>query len=225
MREEWIRTPRTARFHLLGGGDHGPREIWFVLHGYRQLAGRFLRYFTDLDDGTRLVVAPEALSRFYVDPAEGRHGGEDRVGASWMTREDREHEIADYVEYLDRLADLLGSRAASDARRIVLGFSQGGHTAARWAVSGRSAPEELVLWGAYLPEDLHPPDAESRFAACRVTLVRGSEDVHRDPDRAEREADRLRAWGVEPRILEYAGGHRIDRATLEELARVVGADG
>src|SRR6476469_3720019 len=97
--------PRTARYYTLGPTHGFPRELWFVCHGYGQLASRFLRQFAPLDDGTRLIVAPEALSRYYLDPvAERRHQREPRVGASWMTREDRFAEIVDYVSYLDQLA-------------------------------------------------------------------------------------------------------------------------
>ena len=42
-----------------------------------------------LDDGSRLIVAPEALSRFYLGEVSQRPASERRVGASWMTREDR----------------------------------------------------------------------------------------------------------------------------------------
>ncbi len=218
---ERIRVGRTARYHRLGGGGPGLREVWFVLHGYRQLAGRFLRYFADLDDGTRFLVAPEALSRFYVDPAEGRHRGEHRVGASWMTREARDDEIADYVEYLDRLAGHLPSAP----RRVVLGFSQGGHTAARWAVLGQRPPDELVLWGAYLPEDLPPDATRARLSGSELTLVRGSGDVHADPDRAAAEDRRLDDWGIDPWILDYEGGHRIHGPALDDLARAIRARG
>ncbi|MFL5521990.1 MAG: hypothetical protein ACJ8B6_13695, partial [Gemmatimonadales bacterium] len=51
--------PRTARYYTLGPTHGFPRELWFVCHGYGQLAGRFLRQFAPLDDGTRLIVAPE----------------------------------------------------------------------------------------------------------------------------------------------------------------------
>ena len=60
-REHRIEVTRTARYWTLGAED-APTEVWFVLHGYRQLAERFLRRFVPLDDGSRLVVAPEGLS-------------------------------------------------------------------------------------------------------------------------------------------------------------------
>ncbi len=117
-RQGWIRVPRTARYRVLGDPERAA-EVWFVLHGYGQLAERFVARFQALPglaEGTRAVVAPEALSRFYLDVGGGEHGADSPVGATWMTREDREHEIRDYVEYLDRLADeLLGGTGVPPA--------------------------------------------------------------------------------------------------------------
>ena len=83
----------------------GFSELWVLLHGYRQLAPRFLRHMRALHAPHRLLVAPEGLSRFYLEGRPGPHRGGDPVGASWMTREDREAEILDYVEYLDRVVE------------------------------------------------------------------------------------------------------------------------
>ena len=111
-----LRVARTARYYMLGGRGEGVAEAWFALHGYRQAARRFARRFEVLDAPERIVVVPEALSRFYVDPSPGRHGPEHRVGASWMTREDRDNEIADYVAYLDALAAEVAATAAPAVR-------------------------------------------------------------------------------------------------------------
>lgn len=212
-----IEVPRTARFHLLGD-PAGARDVWFVLHGYRQLAGRFLRRFRSLEEAGRAIVAPEALSRFYVDPAGGRHGPEHRVGASWMTRVEREWEIRDYVGYLDRLAARVLEGTSRDEVRVrVLGFSQGAHTAARWAVLGAGPPDELVLWGAYLPPDLDEERAIPRLRSIETTLVRGDEDPTADEDLRRDEEERLRAWEVPHRVVHHPGGHEIHEGTLRRL--------
>ena len=39
-----IVVPRSARYHCLGDRT-GPEEVWFVLHGFSQLAAGFLRWF------------------------------------------------------------------------------------------------------------------------------------------------------------------------------------
>ncbi len=102
MIERHIRVTRTARVQLLGNPGPLVGEIWFGCHGYGQLASDLARQLEVLHAPDRLVVVPEALSRFYLDPLD-RRASERRVGATWMTREDREAEISDYVSYLDTL--------------------------------------------------------------------------------------------------------------------------
>src|SRR5689334_8649251 len=94
--EHTIVVPRTARYSTLGPMHGFPRELWFVCHGFGQLAGRFIRNFAPIDDGTRLIVAPEAHNRYYLDSIQERRSQQSpRVGATWMTREFRDAEIAD----------------------------------------------------------------------------------------------------------------------------------
>ena len=129
---------RTARYYTLdpAGVAH---QVWFVMHGYGQLAGAFIRHFQAVRDGHGLVVAPEALSRLYLP-------GHQRVGASWMTKEDRLTEIDDYLAYLDALYDRIFESV--DRSRVtvhVLGFSQGAATASRWATLGRAHTDRLIL--------------------------------------------------------------------------------
>lgn len=206
---------RTARYYTLG--PVSADEVWFACHGYRQLAGRFITYFRSVDDGSRYIVAPEGLSRFYIDRATGPHGSEHRVGATWMTREDRLVEIRDYVRYLDDLADLvLGGRRPS--RLVVLGFSQGTHTVSRWAAFGRTAPDELILWGGSLPRDLDMEGVAPRLRALRLTVVRGDSD-HLVPEGVlEEQARALEESGVPWRRLSFSGGHRLDKEVLRQLA-------
>lgn len=190
-----------------------------MLHGYRQLAERFIRRFTGLPGvgERRAVVAPEALSRFYIEEEVGPHGPESRVGATWMTRADREHEIADYVEYLDRVVEAVrgGSEVAgrSPARLVVLGFSQGAETASRWAIRGRVRPAELILWGGGVAVDLEPDELRRELAGVAVKLMVGANDRWAERRSAEAEAQ-LEAVGAEVERLEYEGGHRVEPAVL-----------
>jgi len=75
MREHHLIVPRSARYFTLGELGPGTRDVWFVCHGYGQLAGRFLRQFEPLMDGTRFVVAPEGLSRFYLESGRSVRAG------------------------------------------------------------------------------------------------------------------------------------------------------
>ena len=145
MQEHTLTTPRTARYFTLGVPERA-NDLWFVCHGYGQLAARFLERFRPIETGQRCIVAPEGLSRFYLSESPS----ERRVGASWMTREDRLHEIDDYVRYLDAVYGALQPRAA---KVTVLGFSQGTATACRWAALGSARIDRLILWGGEVPPD------------------------------------------------------------------------
>ncbi len=210
---------RTARYWSVGGDVGQPGECWVVLHGYQQLARRFLRRFEPVAGDHRRVVAPEGLSRFYSDPRPGRHGRTSPVGASWMTREDREHEIRDYVAYLDRLWDHLRQDLPGSVRLVVLGFSQGVATACRWLTQGRARADRLVLWGDFLPPDLDLGRAAERLGGTEVVLVRGEADgVLADERLRSEEEARISASGITLRRVTYPGGHDIDGRVLRKLA-------
>ena len=217
LQERHIAVTKTARYWTLGNPDTAD-EVWFVLHGYRQLANRFLRRFAALDDGHRLIVAPEGLSRFYIGQESGRHGASSIVGASWMTREDREREIRDYVAYLDGIhRELAPSDGGSDGAVTVLGFSQGVATASRWVTLGAVEPVRLVLWGDFTPPDLDLGRAAIALTDVDVVMVRGTEDPALESELGSEEAARLSAAGITYRTHTYAGGHDIQAGALETL--------
>jgi hypothetical protein len=92
----------------MGSLDASLTEVWIVCHGHGQLASRFLTRFIPIEREDRLFVAPEALSRYYLTPAQGGpHAPNTPVGASWMTSQDREHEIV--PDTLRSLAETHGS--------------------------------------------------------------------------------------------------------------------
>jgi predicted esterase len=218
--EHHLEVFRTARYWVLGGTIASPRELWFVLHGYGQLAGRFMARFAGIDDGTRRIVAPEALSRFYVGREAGRHGPASVVGGTWMTREDRERDIHDYVRYLDRLAEVSLAGLEPGIPVVVLGFSQGVATAARWTTLGSMRPGRLLLWGDFLPPDLDGRRAAAAWAGTEVLLVRGEDDAAvADEGLRAAERERLEAAGLSLPIHRYAGGHEV---VPEVLAALVG---
>jgi predicted esterase len=214
-----IEVRRTARVVELGASVAAPATLWVVLHGYRQLAHRFLRRFHHLDDGTRRIVAPEALNHFYLDERGGRHGPDHPVGATWMTRHDREAQISDYVAYLDSVVRRLRAEVGTATPLFVLGFSQGQHTVARWLALGETRPRGAVFWGDVMPGDL-PPETGGRLGALRCVRVRGRDDGHLDPKLLAADAARWEAWGVAADTVTHPGGHEVEPASL---ARVVAA--
>ena len=203
-----LRVRRTARYHALGPRSSEAEAAWLVLHGYGQRAKAFAKHFAPVAAAGRRVIAPEALSRFYTD---GTHG---EVGASWMTSVDREAEIADYLAYLDALADeCLGS---TDQPLHVLGFSQGAATATRWAahcLEQERSVQRLTLWAGSVPPDVAP----AVLGRMQLALVVGTRDAYVTPERLEAQQKRLDEAGVTYELLRFDGGHRLDDATLRRL--------
>ncbi|MFO8099802.1 MAG: dienelactone hydrolase family protein, partial [Salinibacter sp.] len=186
---------------------------WIVLHGYGQLAADLASAARPLASPTRCVVAPEGLSRFYIDDLDTH----ERVGASWMTQEAREDEIHDYVRYLDAAVEHL-SPPGSPPSIHVLGFSQGAATASRWAVHGDTPVDRLVLWGGAPAHDLDLSAHAEALRSMALTLVIGTEDPHVTADRRRAVQARLNRHDIPVTVHTFDGGHRLDRDVLHTLA-------
>jgi len=218
MQAHHLNVARTARYYTLGDAGAHVSEVWMVCHGYGQLAQPFLASFDRVASPTRLIVAPEGLSRFYVDRPVPPNDQPPRVGAAWMTREDRDYEIADQVAYLDALHDLVRPTGLAPVRLRVLGFSQGVATAARWLALGRARADELILWAGTFPPDIELAGFARRLGAASVVLVAGSRDELTSWTAADSQLQRFTDAGVSARLVSFEGGHRLDDATLERLA-------
>jgi predicted esterase len=221
-REHHLPVSRTARYFTIGEPHAGITELWFVCHGYGQLAGRFVRHFESIDAPHRLIVAPEALSRFYVE-SPGKTHAETHVGASWMTREDRLSDIEDYVEYLDALhAHITTSLGGALPAFTVLGFSQGVATAARWLERTKVRVDRALFWGSTIPTDIDLA-APTQLRAARLIAVAGVGDEHATPAMLAAQESRLRSSGIACERVSFNGSHRIDREVLGRLAAEMAA--
>jgi poly(3-hydroxybutyrate) depolymerase len=216
--EHHITVSRTARYHTLGEPSAATREVWFVLHGHAQLSFYFIRGFAGLDDGSRYIVAPEGLNRFYLEQTHWKSAGQARVGATWMTRDDREHEIADYVGYLDALYAEVFTRVPRERVKVVaLGFSQGVSTACRWLVRGKARADTLVLWAGPIPPEIDQA-AAAPLRAMRLISVIGDADETASAEVREAEARRAEALGLRSERITFAGGHHLDAGVLARIA-------
>jgi predicted esterase len=210
--EHHLTVPRTARY-LTEGEVESAGEVWFVLHGYSMLAAVFLKWFEPAFRTGRLLVAPEALSRAYFDEGGGR-----RVGASWMTKEDRDVEIEDQIRYLDLLAGQVLTAVPGEPRVQIHGFSQGTATACRWVSFGRIRAERLVLWSGGVPPDLPLDRYGPVLTRSGLTLAIGSRDKYITTADIDREQTRLAAAGLTPPVHRFDGGHRVDAALLRTFS-------
>ena len=219
MSEHHIEVRRTARYFLTGEPSRSIRDVWFVCHGYGQLASDFIGEFDCIASPDRLIVAPEALSRFYLPAGEGFHGPDAKIGATWMTREDRETEIKDYIAYLDSLYDAVFEKVERENTRVtVLGFSQGGATANRWLTQGKATADRLLMWGCLLASDSDLNQAATYFRDTELSIIYGTRDKFASTGMISEYEKLLRGHSVPYRLETFEGGHRMDRETLKRLA-------
>ena len=217
IHEHHLQVARTARYFTLGDPSP-PAEAWFVCHGYGQLASYFIRHFEPLVNGRRVIVAPEALSRFYLEDPEGGHANA-RVGASWMSREDRLVEIEDYVAYLNGVYQaVLGSGDPAGVRVVALGFSQGVATVCRWIARGQVRADRLILWAGAPPPDLDLAAAAPVLRRLELTAVVGTQDRWATAEAVAVQEARLAQHGIPYRVVRFDGGHNLDAKVLASLA-------
>ena len=212
--EHHLTVARTARYHQLGEPSARTRRVWFVCHGYGQLAAYFVRHFAFLTENRddTVVIAPEGLSRFYL---QGNGG---RVGASWMTRDDRLAEIDDHVGFLNQLAALVLSNCPADAEITVLGFSQGTATIGRWLTRAHFRPAHLIFWAGGFPNDIAPAAAHDLLQGLPLSVVVGTTDAYISVDQAGQQHRQLLKLGAAAQFITFAGKHELNRAVLEKLA-------
>ena len=174
------------------------------------LARGILHWFQSAERADRLLVAPEALSRFYTELS----GGKRAVGASWVTREDLANELDDQFAYIDRA---VREMVPEGLPLHVHGFSQGVSAGARWTVRSPRAVARLVCWAGAMPEDVTGHDLKRKLGGEPLQLVIGDRDTRVLPERVEADAVRLRTDGMAVDVHHFSGGHNVDLGVLKHL--------
>jgi predicted esterase len=206
-----ISVRKTARY-FLSGENKSPEFLLFVLHGYGMPAYNFLQEFKDLSNEETLIISPEGLSRFYT---KGFYGN---IGASWMTSEDRQNEINDYVNYLDEVYNEVLSNLDSGPDKIIfLGFSQGGATVTRWAAKGKSEPDILIIHSSDIPKDINFDSLKEKSNRMKIHCVYGDEDKAVRKENFENSLNLLKEKNVDFTLHNFHGGHNIDIESLTKI--------
>lgn len=200
-----------GRCFRLGQCSELTTDIVIALHGHGQLAPFFLRKFAILQNDTRCIYAPEGLSRYYL------HGHQGRVGATWMTREDRERDIRNYCTYLDACFEKERSSWPASAHVHILGFSQGAATATRWVLQGNIRPHRLILWSGILPYDMDVSRGRSQLKDVEAISVFGTKDPFLSDEKQQEMTDLAGRTGIEFRQIVFDGGHVIPQEVLAGL--------
>lgn len=217
MKEQRLQFNFEARYYTLGELTKNTKQVWFVIHGYGQLAQYFIKKFEVLQQEGIYVIAPEGLSLFYLEDIPTRvAGGSNRVGATWMTRENREMDIRNYINYLQNIYDL--ELEGSDKPPVsILGFSQGGATATRWALSGRPHFDKFILWAGIFPPDMNFESGKEIFKNKKVVTVYGDGDPFITAERMKEMELLTSKIDLVPKRITFHGKHEINNEALLNL--------
>lgn len=203
-------TQKTAQvFHLKPEGEI--KAVCVAIHGYRQLSKYFIQKFKPFAERGIAVVAPEGLNRFYIEGYSGR------VGANWMTKEDRETDIEDYLFYLNSLLQDL-RKTYGNVPFHLLGFSQGGATASRWFASNDFEWKSFILYASVFPNDFDFDGQKARFESLPCYLLFGDSDQFADEATIASKISWLAEKEIKPKLIRFEGGHDIYPKVLEKLA-------
>jgi len=219
MQEQTVSIQFKAHYYTLGTPQATTRQIWFVLHGYGQLSKFFLHKFNVLADAGVYVVAPEGLSKFYLeDVTSGSRTGNTRVGATWMTKENRLTDIENYITYLN---SVYTKEVPANFRGEItmLGFSQGAATATRWAIESNLAFQRLILWGGILPPDMNFEKAHEALKDKKLIEVFGKNDPYLTDAKLKEVTAINERLAIKPEIIEFEGGHEMNDQVLLNLLK------
>ena len=189
-----VRPPTTA----------GPWPALFSFHGYGEDASTNMTALQRIPNVSEwLLVAVQALHPFYTK--------NERIVASWMTRQDRELAIADNVRYVAGVVEAVSGEFRLQASPIVFaGFSQGVAMAYRAAAS-IAADGVIALAGDV------PPDVARSLPA--VLIGRGTTDNWYHEEKMAADVARLKGLARNVETCVFDGGHE----WTDAFAAAVGA--
>lgn len=226
-----ITVARTARYAVVGAAPEQAARLWIAFHGYAHRAEDFVAPFAECVPTDTRVIAPEGLSRFYLELPRPDGGHLTRTGASWLTRDDRDDELRDAISMLHavvarEVAAIVAARGAPPVIGV-LGFSQGVAMSMRWVANASTNPalgqhtpiSAHVLWAGGLAHDVPDDALRESWQSTQVHVVAGERDKFASDATRATVRTRLGSIGVKSNEHSFDGGHRLDTLLLATLLR------
>ena len=200
-----FKASKTYRFFCIPS-ENSSKNLLVALHGYGQLAAFFIKKFNACSNNYT-ILAPEGPHRFY------KNGYSGRVGASWMTKEARVDDIKDNINWL---TEWLTSHLKENKydKIILLGFSQGGATAARWYYNNPNLFDQLILWASVFPPDISKP--KIKLPNNNLYVVGKNDEFINDEMRLN-EVKFYQNIGFDTHV--YDGNHEIDPFVIQQILK------
>ena len=185
------------------------KNVWFVCHGMGYLSRYFLKYFKALDPTDNYIIAPQAPSKYYMQPKM-------HVGANWLTKVDTEAGMQNILKYFDSVFE--AENIPEHVNLIVFGYSQGVSVAMRYLAKRQLQCAQLVLHSGGIPKELTAKDFEYLSESTKVKLIYGTEDEYLDEARIKEETERAHElFGNNITILPFEGKHVVNVDYINDL--------
>ena len=187
-------------------------NIWIVFHGYGQLSKYFIRRFDVLDRDKNYIIAPQGLSKFYVD--------EDykNVGASWLTKEDRGSDLLNQQKYLIKLMDELKLKIDFSKIKInFFGFSQGVSALTRLLMNYNMKVNNIIIWAGWVPDEFFNINKDV-LKDTNLFFVVGNKDKYYNNPIIKGYLKKFK--NILNKEIDYSvfdGGHIVDRKVLKKI--------
>ncbi len=163
----------TNSYSTLNTLTKSTKNVWFVCHGMGYLSRYFLKYFKGLNTEENYIIAPQADSKYYIQP------GFKHVGASWLTKENTVKDTENVMRNFDAIFE--AENIPNTSNLIVFGYSQGVSVAVRYVAKRQLQCAQLVLHSGGIPKELNVEDFT--FLDAKVSLVCGTDDEYLTTER------------------------------------------
>jgi predicted esterase len=207
--EKEISYKTTNSYYTLNALTTKTKNVWFVCHGMGYLSRYFLKYFKELNPDENYIIAPQAQSKYYIQPAF-KH-----VGASWLTKENTEKETANVMRYFD--AVFKAENIPKDKNLIVVGYSQGVSVAMRYLATRQLQCSQLVLMSGGIPKELTQDDFK-HLTEAKITMIYGTQDEYLNEERIDYEKTRImQLFKDNIAIIPFEGKHIVNVELINTL--------
>jgi len=207
--EKEITYTTTNSYSTLNTLTKQTKNVWLVCHGMGYLSKYFLKYFKNLNTEENYIIAPQAPSKYYIQPKM-------HVGANWLTRDNTNAGMQNILNYLDAVLQV--EQIPKNKNLIIFGYSQGVSIATRFAVKRKLQCAQLVLHSGGIPKELAAKDFEYLTEDTKVKLIYGTEDEYLDETRIELESKRANElFGKRLEILPFEGKHVVNVGYINDL--------
>ncbi|WP_179353556.1 alpha/beta hydrolase [Winogradskyella vidalii] len=185
------------------------KNVWWVCHGMGYLSRYFLRYFRNLNPEENYIIAPQAPSKFYIQPKM-------HVGANWLTKVDTVAGTENIMAYFDAVFE--AEKISENVNFIVLGYSQGVSVALRYLAKRQLQCNQLVIHSGGIPKELTAQNFNYLSKNTQVKLIYGTEDEYLDEKRVLLESERAKMlFGNRLSILPFSGKHVVNVEYINNL--------